>query len=711
MVQNNKVLTVSYGTFSCTLEGFEDSFDTMKAIAEYFRDLAADDRYFGAEPPQPDADMLARIAQREISRQVEARADDEGIHLRAAQPVAVTAAPAATPPAEAQPVPAAPVQAETPEASPAEPVAEAPDATDLDDASAQAADQTASQAVTEAAQAVDQAAGPELEETEAAAEPVAVTTTAEAEAEEPASAPVAEFDDVIEAESPAAVMEPVAEPAAAPPVDTQPDEAPEPSADSIAAKLQRIREVVSRKANPLDEAEFTEDEHAQGFVAEAAREIDEHLNSQDDEILAAVQSETGSDVDPMMTIEEAFAEPVAEIEAPESPDEQAGADEPEMPGEIATAGTADETPDEPAPVSEEDAPESELAEEAEALPASGIRVHKVKREQIDELLAGDDIEEIEEFEDIDPAVVAETPVESSLSVEDEAELLRELAEVEADLPDADIVENVFAETSDPAPADPVAPVREDRGHATSESDVSRLLDAADEKLDDPEVSSARETFNQMRAAVAATEAERKAGHTTDGQADDDPYRADLASVVRPRRPAPAVAKAERPVRSPNVAPLKLVAEQRVDSPDDRKGPIRPRRIPDAQPQEPVSTPGQAREGGFAAFAEEQGAVELSELLEAAAAYLSFVEGREQFSRPQLMNKVRQARQRHRFQPRRRSALLWPAAARRQDRKGRERPVHCFRRHRLSPRLPRRWLTPLRQNRKAYLKNHKGQRQH
>lgn len=84
MVPGKKTLSVSYGAFSCTLEGFDDPVAALIDVAGYFRDLAAGDRLFGAEPQMPDMATLRGLVGDRTGREVDADAAGDGVALRAA---------------------------------------------------------------------------------------------------------------------------------------------------------------------------------------------------------------------------------------------------------------------------------------------------------------------------------------------------------------------------------------------------------------------------------------------------------------------------------------------------------------------------------------------------------------------------------------------------------------------------------------------------
>lgn len=661
MMNNSKILTVSYGTFSCTLEGFDDSFGTMKAIAEYFRDLAAEDRYFGAEPPQPDAEMLAHIAQREVSRRVQAREQDGKIVLSALEEEPTPAPRIATP---------APAQSDGPLVSTsfaprrpneisayydafrlnalnAEQAASAPQPvaqpqSDTAQSAPLEAEDPATPAAKDAAQQVETA--PQLDPATQEADIVPGQPDDEVEAffaESSADTPV---DDLVDAANTAAL-------------------APPSSSDSIAAKLQRIRAVVSRQDTVAADPDYTEDEHADeplepeapkkdAIVADAIHDIEDALDADD----AAAQAGTTADGSFEEEDEDDVSALLSRLDAQDAASAEADT--------TAAAVSDDATFDDSALPEDADVEAATAADdEADAAPAPRGRVIKVKRADLDRAIAQGDLEEYTPEDTADePAIVEKTqteaaqdadaapaasmdeapeseeeadaapaiPAGSTLSAEEEAELARELAEVEAALAGAQS-DTTDAQRPSAPHARRVLPSL-DAGQGT---DINRLLAETDNQMDDPENTNRRDAITNLRAAVAAKKADVALG-AAEREEGNDAYRNDLAEVVKPRRPAAGTARTERPGEG-KPAPLKLVAEQRIDMIKPSE-PVRPRRVASVATTDAPSSAA----GGFAAFAEEMGAAKLPDLLEAAAAYMSFVEGLDQFSRPQLMNTVRQA---------------------------------------------------------------------
>lgn len=187
------------------------------------------------------------------------------------------------------------------------------------------------------------------------------------------------------------------------------------------------------------------------------------------------------------------------------------------------------------------------------------------------------------------------------------------------------------------PTRPVAKTRREPSEPVDTADVSHLMDETDQQMAKPESNRRRNALARLRAAVAATIADKSLGK--DDKDSTEAYRNDLAKAVRPRRPETSGARKS--------APLRLVAEQRSDEPAAEAPEIAapaPAPKPEVAVNETHATQAEPVKSSdfadFGQFAAQVGAHSLEAKLEAAATYLSQVRGIDQFSRPQLLRTVK-----------------------------------------------------------------------
>lgn len=533
MDDRNKILDVTYGSFSCRLEGFEDSVETMKTVVSFFHDLAGHDRFMDVAPQAPDMETLARLTAQSAGVSVEVEGEGQHVSLRV------------KPHDMADDRPSLRVQR--------------PDTAHDDADTGFDADEDEQ----DVAEFTDDADDEDFDDLDAFEE---------------------DADDDDSAQS---VPEPAFDP-----VDLD---------ASVAEKLNRIRAVVGRGHMPAKDDTYAEDLTAREEKSGAVNPLAQRL---------AELAKRNSELRDLKEAEEAAAPDVMQDDLDDLDDDLSDLDEAEGDAleDVAKDDLDfDETYDDDALIASDDV--DDVDDDRAAVP------------QDDQAVADND--EAAKPADLGPLVLtardaAPNPHDDA-DDDDDFDLHEEVAKIEAEI--ASRRGNEVARHGLPRSVDDA---------------MSRILSQTNQHLDQPESRRHRDAFAQLKAAVAATEAARQLGDAG-GKARDieEDFKDDLGAH-----------DAEEKAEAPSLPPLKLVKNDPViAAPAPQQSVSRPldaaaARLRSIAAMKETDSP--EPQGGFAEFAAEQGATDLVDLLEAAAAYISFVEGDADFSRPQVMRKVQSA---------------------------------------------------------------------